>query len=64
MLLVYIDRIFSLVYLWMNYIIGNYICKNLYFIIPFHFFLFSLQFSQFISTIYSRRWFLMKKLDR
>lgn len=54
MLLVYIDKIFSLIYLWMNYIIGNYICKNLYFITPFYFFsiLFTI-FSIYINNIFS-----------
>lgn len=54
MLLVYIDKIFSLIYLWMNYIIGNYIYKNLYFITPFYFFsiLFTI-FSIYINNIFS-----------
>jgi hypothetical protein len=54
MLLLYIDKNFSLIYLWMNYIIGNYICKNLYFITPFYFFsiLFTI-FSIYINNIFS-----------
>jgi hypothetical protein len=50
---IYWKNFFVDIYILMNYIIGNYICKNLYFITPFHFFsiLFTI-FSIYINNIF------------